>query len=40
VKSTREFDLFYKSLVKEIDLFDVNSSLSMEVLKNETALPL
>jgi len=40
VRSTREFDLFYKRLVKEIDLFDVNSSLSMEVLKNETALPL
>ena len=40
VRSTREFDFFYKNLVKEIDLFDVNSSLSMEVLKNETALQL
>jgi Lrp/AsnC family transcriptional regulator len=40
VASTREFDAFYKRLVARIHLFDVSSSLSMEVLKHETALPL
>lgn len=40
VESTRAFDDFYKSLVSRIDLFDVTSSLSMEVLKQETALPI
>jgi Lrp/AsnC family transcriptional regulator len=40
VASTREFDECYNRLVAEIDLFDVTSSLSMECLKNETALPI
>ena len=40
VASTRDFDAFYKRLVARIHLFDVSSSLSMEVLKHETALPL
>ena len=40
VASTREFDNFYKRLVARIHLFDVSSSLSMEVLKNQTALPI
>ncbi len=40
VASTRDFDDFYKRLVSRIDLFDVTSRLSMEVLKHETALPL
>ncbi|MFT5172810.1 MAG: Lrp/AsnC family transcriptional regulator [Gammaproteobacteria bacterium] len=40
VASTREFDSFYQRLVARIHLFDVSSSLSMEVLKHETALPL
>jgi Lrp/AsnC family transcriptional regulator len=39
VSSTREFDLFYKQLVASIDLYNVTSSLSMEVIKHETALP-
>lgn len=39
VSSTREFDQLYKQLVSEIDLYSVTSSLSMEVLKLETALP-
>lgn len=39
VPSTRAFDAFYKKLVASIHLFDVSSSLSMEVLKHETALP-
>ena len=40
VASTRDFDNLYKKVVGEIDLFSVTSSLSMEVLKHETALPL
>lgn len=39
VTSTTAFDEFYKRLVSRIDLYDVTSSLSMEVLKQETALP-
>ena len=40
VASTRQFDELYKNVVSEIDLFSVTSSLSMEVLKLETALPI
>ncbi len=40
VESTREFDELYKAIVAKIDLFSVTSSLSMEVLKHETALPI
>ena len=40
VASTRDFDTLYKQVVTEIDLYSVTSSLSMEVLKQETALPL
>lgn len=40
VPTTREFDAFYKRLVSRISLFEVTSSLSMEVLKHKTALPL
>lgn len=40
VASTRDFDTFYKRLVSRIELYSVTSSLSMEVLKQETALPL
>lgn len=39
VASTHEFDQLYKAVVSEIDLYSVTSSLSMEVLKYETALP-
>ena len=39
VASTREFDALYQRLVSDIDLYSVTSSLSMEVLKQETALP-
>ena len=39
VASTQDFDRLYKALVSEIDLYGVTSSLSMEVLKYETALP-
>jgi len=40
VPSTRAFDQFYQMLVSRIALDDVTSSLSMEVMKRETALPL
>ncbi|MEE9333925.1 MAG: Lrp/AsnC family transcriptional regulator [Granulosicoccaceae bacterium] len=40
VESTREFDELYKAIVAKIELYSVTSSLSMEVLKHETALPL
>jgi len=40
VASTRAFDELYKSLVSEIDIHSVTSSLSMEVVKQETALPI
>ena len=40
VASTRDFDKFYKHLVAGIDLYNVTSNLSMEVLKSETALPI
>ena len=39
VGSTREFDDFYKALVARIDLFEVTSHLSMEVLKRDTQIP-
>jgi len=39
VASTHDFDELYKSIVADIDLYSVTSSLSMEVLKYETALP-
>jgi len=40
VANTREFDAFYKRLVERVKMNDVTSSLSMETLKYETALPL
>jgi len=40
VSSTAEFDAFYKRLIGRVSIYNVTSSLSMEVLKDETALPL
>lgn len=40
VASTGEFDRLYKALVTDIELYSVTSSLSMEVLKYETMLPI
>ena len=40
VASTHDFDALYKKLVAEVDLYSVTSSLSMEVMKHETALPI
>jgi len=39
VASTAEFDAFYKRLISRVSIYNVTSSLSMEVLKEETALP-
>ncbi|MGB1159766.1 MAG: Lrp/AsnC family transcriptional regulator [Alphaproteobacteria bacterium] len=38
VASTRDFDLFYKRFIGRINLFNVTSSLSMEIIKETTAL--
>ncbi len=40
VDSTRDFDRFYKRMIERIDLFNVTSSLSMETIKETTALPI
>lgn len=40
VASTRDFDALYKKVVSEINLYSVTSSLSMEVVKQTTALPI
>ena len=38
VASTRDFDLFYTRVIGRINLFNVPSSLSMEIIKDTTAL--
>lgn len=40
VRDTRAYDAFYKRLVKEVELFSVTSTLSMETLKETTVIPL
>lgn len=40
VRSTEEFDRFYKALVAKVSIHDVSSSLSMEQLKRSLDLPL
>ncbi|MFT3973000.1 MAG: Lrp/AsnC family transcriptional regulator [Amaricoccus sp.] len=40
VPNARAYDTFYRSLIKEVSIFNVTSSLSMEEIKNTTALPL
>jgi Lrp/AsnC family transcriptional regulator len=40
VPNARAFDAFYQSLIKEVRIFNVTSSLSMEEIKYTTALPL
>jgi Lrp/AsnC family transcriptional regulator len=39
VANARAFDAFYQALIKEVSIFNVTSSLSMEEIKNTTALP-
>jgi len=38
VASTKDYDLFYKRFIGRINLFNVTSSLSMEVIKQTTSL--
>ena len=40
VPNARAYDTFYRALIKEVSIFNVTSSLSMEEIKNTTALPL
>lgn len=40
VANARAYDTFYRALIKEVSIFNVTSSLSMEEIKNTTALPL
>jgi Lrp/AsnC family transcriptional regulator len=40
VPNARAFDTFYQSLIREVSIFNVTSSLSMEEIKNTTVLPL
>jgi Lrp/AsnC family transcriptional regulator len=40
VANARAYDMFYRALIKDVSIFNVTSSLSMEEIKNTTALPL
>jgi Lrp/AsnC family transcriptional regulator len=40
VPNARAFDAFYRALIAEVSIFNVTSLLSMEEIKNTTALPL
>lgn len=40
VPNARAYDAFYQALIKEVSIFNVTSSLSMEEIKSTTALPL
>ncbi len=40
VENARAFDAFYRALIDEVSIFNVTSTLSMEEIKNTTALPL
>ncbi|PJN94785.1 ArsR family transcriptional regulator, partial [Amaricoccus sp. HAR-UPW-R2A-40] len=39
VPNARAYDTFYQALIKEVSIFNVTSSLSMEEIKSTTALP-
>ena len=39
VENARAYDTFYRALIKEVSIFNVTSTLSMEEIKNTTALP-
>jgi Lrp/AsnC family transcriptional regulator len=40
VPDARAYDAFYRALIAEVSIFNVTSTLSMEEIKNTTALPL
>ncbi|MFB2550823.1 Lrp/AsnC family transcriptional regulator [Ensifer soli] len=37
--SVEHYDVIYKQIVRRIELFDVSASISMEILKSGTAIP-
>lgn len=37
--SVEHYDVIYKQIVRRIELFDVSASISMELLKNGSAIP-
>ncbi len=39
VPNARAYDAFYRALIREVSIFNVTSTLSMEEIKNTTALP-
>lgn len=39
VPNARAYDSFYQALIREVSIFNVTSTLSMEEIKNTTALP-
>jgi len=40
VENARAYDAFYQSLISEVSIFEVTSTMSMEVIKSTTALPI
>ena len=40
VPNARAYDAFYRALIKEVSIFNVTSTLSMEEIKSTTALPI
>jgi Lrp/AsnC family transcriptional regulator len=40
VPNARAYDAFYQALIREVSIFNVTSTLSMEEIKNTTALPI
>lgn len=40
VADARAYDMFYQALIKDVRIFDVTALLSMEKIKETTALPL
>ena len=39
-KNIKDFDMFYKSLIENIEIFEVSSSFVMEIMKETTSIPL
>jgi len=40
VANARAYDAFYRALIREVSIFNVTSTLSVEEIKNTTALPI
>jgi len=38
--SLNDFDKFYQNLIENIEIFDVSSSFVMEVMKENTEIPI